>query len=94
MDYKYKGTFIISGENTKLIPGTGYEVYHCDRVRSLLDEINLHGKNMYAKVQEIQFPELVDYWVRITEWDIGAPDFVDEGAQSVSQCWVSSPASL
>ena len=73
MDYKYKGTFIISAENTRILPGKGYEVYHCDRVRSLLDEINRKGKNMYAKIQEIQFPDDLDWSVRFTEW---APGYI------------------
>lgn len=69
MNYKYRGTFVISAENTKILPGSGYEVYHCDRVRSLLDDINMKGKSMYAKIQEIRFSDEFDYSVRITEWD-------------------------
>ena len=68
MDYKYRGTFIISGENTRILPGKGYEVYHCDRVRSLLDDINRRGKSMYAKIQEIQFPDDLDWNITFTEW--------------------------
>ena len=81
MDYKYRGTFVISPENTRQLPTGDYEVYHCDKVRSLLDEINLKGKNMYAKVQEIRFPDAADYSITICFYDatykVGADGYVE-----------------
>ena len=73
MDYTYRGTFIISPENTHQLPSGDYEVYHCDKVRSLLDEINLKGKNMYAKVQEIRFPDADDYTITFSFYDGTSP---------------------
>ena len=109
MDYKYRGTFVISGENTRLIPGKGYEVYHCDRVRSLLDDINKKGKSMYAKIQEIQFPDDLDWSIRCTEWsplyvqnDAGDPNRWSEITNTVTfmaeinmdPSWVEPPEFL
>ena len=101
MDYKYRGTFVISAENTRIIPGKGYEVYHCDRVRSLLDDINKKGKNMYAKIQEIQFPDDLNWNITFTEWSPtsiaskgGINADINKLTDSVTKMYELTPSSL